>query len=190
MEIETTAINGVLVIKPDIYRDNRGFFMETYNEQRYRSAGIHARFVQDNVSRSARGILRGLHFQKSRPQAKLVQVLLGDIFDVAVDVRPGSATFGKWVGKSLSGENGIQMFIPEGFAHGFCVLSQTAYFSYKCSDFYAPEDEGGVLWSDPDIGIDWPIGDPILSNRDRLFSPLRDLDKNGLPVGAIASCDS
>ncbi len=167
MNIIKTSLEGVLIIEPNVFKDSRGFFMETYHEERYRQFGIDRIFVQDNLSYSVQGTLRGLHFQKKHPQAKLVQVITGEIFDVAVDIRQGSPTFGKWTGVSLSDQNQRQLFIPEGFAHGFCVMSETCHFSYKCSDFYAPDDEGGILWSDPDIGIEWLIKEPIISEKDK-----------------------
>ena len=176
-----TDIEGLIIVEPDVYPDKRGFFTETFQAQRYAEAGINCAFVQDNLSYSTKGTLRGLHFQVNRPQAKLVHVISGEIFDVAVDLRPGSATFGKWAGVDLSGTNHRQLFIPEGFAHGFYVLSDTAYFAYKCSDFYAPDDEGGVLWSDPDIGIRWPAGDPIVSARDQGLPRLNTLEPDRLP---------
>ena len=166
MKIIPTSLPGVVVIEPKVFSDPRGHFLETYHQTRYREAGIDAVFVQDNLSFSVRGTLRGLHFQVTRPQAKLVQVIAGEVFDVAVDIRPGSSSFGNWIGERLSAENHRQLFIPPGFAHGFCVISQTAHFLYKCSEFYAPHDEGGILWSDPDIGIHWPITDPIVSGKD------------------------
>ena len=167
MNIITTALDGVIIIEPEVFRDNRGFFMETYSRAKYKEAGVVCDFVQDNLSYSMKGTLRGLHFQIKRPQAKLVQVVTGEIFDVAVDIRPGSSTFGKWAGVYLSEKNKRQLFIPEGFAHGFCVISETAHFLYKCSDFYFQHDEGGIIWSDPDIGIDWPVKDPIVSEKDK-----------------------
>jgi len=182
MDVIPTAFSDVLLIKPDVFRDQRGFFMETFHRDRYHRMGIDRRFVQDNLSRSTKGTLRGLHFQKQRPQAKLVQAISGEIFDVAVDIRPGSSTFGQWVGERLSAENGYQLYIPEGFAHGFCVLSNEAVFMYKCTDFYAPEDEGGVLWSDPDIAIDWPVPAPILSDKDTSLPLLKDLGESDLPA--------
>jgi len=181
MNIITTSIEGVLIIEPKVFMDNRGFFMETYNRNRYINAGINTLFVQDNLSYSVRGTVRGLHYQIRRPQAKLIQVVTGEIFDVAVDIRPGSPTFGKWTGVHLSDRNRSQLFIPEGFAHGFCVLSETAHFLYKCSDFFAPDDEGGIIWSDPDIGIDWPVEDPIISKKDKQLQRLAELDPNQLP---------
>jgi len=181
MNIITTSIEGVLIIEPKVFMDNRGFFMETYNRNRYIKAGINTLFVQDNLSYSVRGTVRGLHYQVSHPQAKLVQVITGEIFDVAVDIRSGSPTFGKWTGVHLSDRHRSQLFIPEGFAHGFCVLSETAHFLYKCSEFFAPDDEGGIIWSDPDIGIDWPVEDPIVSEKDKQLQRLAELDSNQLP---------
>jgi len=182
MKIILTSLEGVLIIEPDIYRDNRGFFMETYNQIRYKESGINRVFFQDNLSFSMQGTLRGLHYQIKHPQAKLVQALTGEIFDVVVDIRPGSSTFGKWAGVHLSDQNRRQVLIPEGFAHGFCVLSETAHFLYKCTDFYAPHDEGGIIWSDPDIGIDWPVKDPIISKKDKQHPPLSHLLPEQLPV--------
>ena len=175
MVIKTTSLDGVLIIEPDIFRDNRGFFLETFNQNRYAEYGIARTFVQDNLSFSVKGTLRGLHFQNQHPQAKLVQAITGEVFDVAVDIRPGSDTFGRWEGIHLSDQNKRQLFIPEGFAHGFCVLSETAHFLYKCTDFYTPEDEGGIIWSDPDIAIDWPIKKPIVSDKDNQFPRLSEL---------------
>jgi len=175
MNIITTSLEGILIIEPRVFKDNRGFFLETYNQNKYQKSGINRLFVQDNLSYSVRGTLRGLHFQIKHPQAKLVQVITGEIFDVAVDIRRGSPTFGKWTGVVLSDQNKRQMFIPEGFAHGFCVLSDTAHFSYKCSDFYAPDDEGGIIWSDPDIGIEWPVKNPIISEKDKYYQRLCEL---------------
>ena len=181
MKIITTPIEGILIIEPKTFKDKRGFFMETYNQDRYNAFGINATFVQDNLSYSLKNTLRGLHFQNKYPQAKLIQVISGEIFDVAVDLRPGSSTFGKWTGVNLSDENRRQMFIPEGFAHGFCVLSEFALFYYKCSDFYQPDDEGGILWSDPDIGIDWPVENPIISEKDKQNHKLSGLTVEQLP---------
>lgn len=181
MKIITTSIEGILIIEPKTFKDNRGFFMETYNQKRYNASGINPTFVQDNLSYSLKNTLRGLHFQIKHPQAKLIQVISGEIFDVAVDLRSGSATFGKWTGIHLSDENKRQMYIPKGFAHGFCVLSEFALFHYKCSDFYAPEDEGGLIWSDPDIGIEWPVENPIISEKDNQFQKLFDLTAEKLP---------
>lgn len=175
MIIKTTSLEGVLIIEPDIFRDNRGFFLETFNQNRYAEYRIARTFVQDNLSFSVQGTLRGLHFQNQHPQAKLVQAITGEVFDVAVDIRPDSNTFGRWEGIHLSDQNKRQLFIPEGFAHGFCVLSETTHFLYKCTDFYAPEDEGGIIWSDPDIAIDWPIQNPIVSDKDKQFPRLSEL---------------
>lgn len=173
MQVETTAIPGLLVIQPRVFRDVRGFFTETFQRDRYRDAGICAEFVQDNFSRSAHGTLRGLHYQISHPQGKLVQVLRGKIFDVIVDLRRPSPTFGRWLGFELSDETCRQVYVPPGCAHGFYVLSDSADFTYKCSDFYYPEYERTLLWNDPAIGIEWPITDePILSAKDRAGVPL------------------
>ena len=173
MHVETTAISGLLLIQPKVFRDPRGFFTETYQRQRYREAGITAEFVQDNFSRSAKGTLRGLHYQIQHPQGKLVQVLNGKIFDVVVDLRKPSPTFGRWLGFELNGETCQQVFVPAGCAHGFCVLSESADFTYKCTDLYFPEHERALLWNDPAIGIEWPLTDePILSSKDRGGIPL------------------
>ncbi len=183
MKILPANIPGLLIVEPDVYGDNRGFFTEMWHQGRYAEMGIDRVFVQDNLSRSTKGILRGLHFQIRHPQAKLVQAISGELFDVAVDLRPGSPTFGKWEGVLLSDKNLRQLYIPEGFAHGFCVLSDTALFSYKCTDFYAPDDEGGLLWSDPDIGIEWPVEAPTLSDKDRAHPRLKDIEQHRLPRG-------
>jgi len=175
MKIIATALEGLLIIEPQVFEDHRGYFLEAHHQRRYENAGLDAVFVQDNLSFSKRKTLRGLHFQVSRPQAKLVQAITGEVFDVAVDLRSDSATFGKWQGVQLSEKNKRQLFIPEGFAHGFCVLSESAHVGYKCSDYYDPGDESGILWSDPAIGIEWPVKDPILSERDRQFACLADL---------------
>jgi dTDP-4-dehydrorhamnose 3,5-epimerase len=181
MDIFTTSLEGLLIVEPKIFEDKRGFFMETYNRRKYEAAGITETFVQDNVSYSLKNTLRGLHFQLRQSQAKLVQAISGEIFDVAVDLRPGSATFGKWTGARLSDKNGRQMYIPRGFAHGFCVLSEFAMFYYKCSDFYAPDDEGGIIWSDQDIGIEWPVENPIISEKDKHYPKLAGLSAEQLP---------
>ena len=170
-----TEIEGVYIIEPKVFGDNRGYFMETYNEQEFKNNGLDYNFVQDNQSKSKKGVLRGLHFQKTHPQAKLVRVLEGEVFDVAVDLRKGSKTYGKWVGVILSEENKKQFMIPRGFAHGFVVLSETAVFAYKCDDFYHPEDEGGIMWNDPDINIEWPYkGELLLSEKDKVHPLLRE----------------
>lgn len=170
-----TAIDGVVVVEPTAFGDNRGYFMETYNEQAFKEAGLDYKFVQDNQSSSRKGVLRGLHFQKTHPQAKLVRVLKGEVFDVAVDLRRNSKTYGEWVGVLLSEENKKQLMIPRGFAHGFVVVSEYAEFAYKCDDFYHPEDEGGILYADDDLGIEWPdIGEFVLSEKDKKHPTLRD----------------
>jgi dTDP-4-dehydrorhamnose 3,5-epimerase len=177
-----TEIPGVVILEPKVFGDARGYFMETFSAHRYQQAGVQGLFVQDNVSLSQRGVLRGLHFQNPNPQAKLVQVLLGEVFDVAVDIRRGSPTFGKWIGAVLSAGNHRQFFVPAGFAHGFCVLSETAMFHYKCTEYYSPTCEGGIAWNDPDIGIDWPIKTPNLSAKDSVYGRLKDYPQDKLPV--------
>jgi len=168
VKVETTKLPGVLIIEPEVFGDERGFFMESFHEARYRDeAGIEEKFVQDNRSRSCKGVLRGIHFQKKKPQGKLVHVTQGQVFDVAVDINPQSGTFKQWVGISLSGTNHLQFYVPPGYGHGFLVMSDTADFQYKCTEFYYPEDEHGILWNDPDIGIDWPSDSPLLSAKDR-----------------------
>ena len=175
LKFNKTDIEGVYIIEPQVFGDNRGYFMETYNENDFIENGINIKFVQDNQSASRRGVLRGLHFQKTYPQTKLVRVLTGEVYDVAVDLRKGSKTYGKYVGVVLSGENKKQFLIPKGFAHGFLVLSEYAEFAYKCDDFYHPEDEGGILYSDEDIGVSWPdVGEVILSEKDKKNPRLRE----------------
>lgn len=170
-----TEIDGVYVIDAVVYGDDRGYFTETYNEREFKENGLNYKFVQDNQSKSKKGVLRGLHFQKTYPQAKLVRVLEGEVFDVAVDLRANSKTYGKWVGVILSGENKKQFMIPRGFAHGFLVLSDTATFCYKCDEFYHPEDEGGIIWNDPDIGIDWVnVSQVQLSEKDKKHPTLKE----------------
>lgn len=181
MKIVNTPIAGVKIIEPKRFGDTRGFFFEAWHKKKYPEAGVTSHFVQDNCSMSRSGTVRGLHYQLTHPQAKLVQVLKGEVFDVAVDIRVGSPTFGQWVGVTLSEANGRQFFIPEGFAHGFCVISEEALFSYKCSDYYMPEDEGGVLWSDPSIGIEWPDVEPVLSEKDKVYPCLAEIDPDRLP---------
>jgi len=176
MKIINTKLDGVLIIDPSVYSDKRGFFMETYNRDRYKAEGIAEEFVQDNFSYSVQGTLRGLHYQYPHAQAKLVQVMDGEIYDIAVDIRQGSPSFGQWTGVRLSGENKRQFFIPEGFAHGFEVLSKTVMFTYKCSEFYFPECEKGIIWNDPDIGVEWSMTEPILSDRDKKLPFLKDID--------------
>lgn len=167
MRFLPTELPEVIAVEPDVHRDSRGFFLETYHARKYAEGGISVRFVQDNHSRSIGGTVRGLHAQRLRPQGKLVRVIAGEIFDVAVDVRRSSSTFGRWVGIRLSAENFRQIYVPPGFAHGFCVISDTAEVEYKCTDFYDSEDELTVLWSDPQIAIPWPIRSPLVSEKDR-----------------------
>lgn len=173
MKINKTNLEGVLHIEPKVFGDTRGFFLETYNKERYMAAGFpDVEFVQDNHSRSGRGVLRGLHFQVNHPQGKLVQVTSGSVFDVAVDIRLGSPTFGQWYGSVLSEENHHQLWVPPKFAHGFCVLSESADFLYKCTDYYRPDDENGLSWNDAEVGINWPLKEPLLSDKDRALLPL------------------
>ncbi|WP_224360494.1 dTDP-4-dehydrorhamnose 3,5-epimerase [Hyalangium versicolor] len=175
MKVIPTEIPGVLIIEPKVFGDERGFFLETFNSKRYADAGIPGPFVQDNYSRSVKGTLRGLHFQEPQPQGKLVQVVAGAVYDVAVDIRKGSPTFGKFVGVELSAENKRQFWVPPGFAHGFCVLSESADFQYKCTALYAPEHERSIIWNDPDLAIPWPISEtPKLSAKDAAAPRLKD----------------
>jgi dTDP-4-dehydrorhamnose 3,5-epimerase len=175
MKVTTCDLQGLLIIEPDVFGDNRGYFMESWNRQRYRDAGLDFDFVQDNFSLSRRGTLRGLHFQNPFAQGKLVSVLQGEVFDVGVDIRRGSPTFGRWFGMTLSAENKRQFYLPPGFAHGFLVLSEMALFHYKCTDYYSPKDEQGFRWDDPDVGIKWPVENPILSQRDAAAPRLKAL---------------
>ncbi len=181
MKVSPTELPEVLLIEPDVFRDARGFFMETFHAEKYRQHGLPLDFVQDNHSRSARGVLRGLHYQLEQPQGKLVRAATGEIFDVAVDIRTGSPRFGQWAGAILSEENCHQLYIPPGFAHGFCVLSEQADFLYKCTGLYVPDDEYGIAWDDPGIGIDWPELDYLLSDKDLQNPGLRDSEAR-LPV--------
>ena len=177
IKVTTCDIEGLKVIEPTVFGDERGYFMETYNYNDFKAAGIDVEFVQDNQSMSKKGVLRGLHFQKLFPQDKLVRVVRGEVFDVAVDLRKGSKTFGQWYGVVLSAENKKQFFIPKNFAHGFLVLSDEAEFTYKCTDFYHPNDEGGLLWSDPEIGVEWPIEDDmdiLLSDKDMKWNGIKE----------------
>lgn len=170
-----TGIEGVYIIEPKVFGDDRGYFMETYKESDFANMGLVYKFVQDNQSKSHKGVLRGLHYQKNFPQAKLVRVISGEVFDVAVDLRKDSPTYGKWVGVILSSDNKKMFMIPRGFAHGFVVLSDTAEFVYKCDEIYHPEDEGGLMWNDPEIGIEWPYkGEPLLSEKDKLHPSLKE----------------
>ena len=174
-----TGIEGLVVVEPKVFGDNRGYFMETYNYNDFKAAGLDMVFVQDNQSKSKKGVLRGLHFQKKNPQGKLVRVVSGEVYDVAVDLRRGSDTYGKWYGVLLSAEHKKQFYVPEGFAHGFVVMSETAEFVYKCTRFYDPSDEGGLMWNDPEIGIDWPVpenAELLLSEKDQHHQPLKDFE--------------
>ncbi|MDO4555771.1 MAG: dTDP-4-dehydrorhamnose 3,5-epimerase [Lachnospiraceae bacterium] len=180
IKVTRCDIEGLCVIEPTVFKDERGYFMETYNQNDFKEAGLDMVFVQDNQSMSTKGVLRGLHYQKQYPQGKLVRAVRGTVFDVAVDLRTGSATYGKWFGVLLSDENKKQFYIPEGFAHGFLVLSDEAEFAYKCTDFYHPGDEGGILWSDPEIGIEWPIEEGmelIISEKDQKWSGIKEAFK-------------
>ncbi|MBE2900695.1 dTDP-4-dehydrorhamnose 3,5-epimerase [Methanothermobacter thermautotrophicus] len=172
-----TRLDGAFIIEPEVYMDDRGYFMETFNEAIFRENGLEVSFVQDNESMSVRGVLRGLHFQRKKPQGKLVRVIRGEIFDVAVDLRRDSETYGEWAGVRLSDENRREFFIPEGFAHGFLALSDECIVNYKCTELYHPEYDSGIPWDDPDIGIDWPlemVDDLIISEKDRNWKPLRE----------------
>ena len=178
MIVEKTPIEGVLLVKPKVFGDKRGFFVETWQTKRYEEAGINLPFVQDNYSMSTKGILRGLHFQKKHPQGKLVMVSQGEVFDVAVDLRKNSPTFGQWFGSLLTAENQHQLWVPPGMAHGFVVLSETAHFHYKCTDYYHPEDEGSIRWNDPEVDVKWPISfEPVVSEKDAkapFFADIKD----------------
>ena len=176
MNVVKTKLHDCVIIEPKVFVDERGFFLETFQAERYAAlAGITLPFVQDNHSRSSKAVLRGLHYQKTKPQGKLVRVVKGEVYDVAVDIRQGSPSFGQWEGVILSEENKRQFWVPPGFAHGFVVLSDTADFEYKCTDYYDPSDEGSVLWSDPDLNITWPIANPVLSTKDESAKRLVDL---------------
>lgn len=176
MEIIKTPISGVLLIKPKIWGDKRGYFVETWQKERYEAAGITLPFVQDNSSKSSHGILRGLHFQIKHPQGKLVSVSFGTVFDVAVDIRPHSPTYGKWYGAELTQENQWQLWVSPGLAHGFVVTSEVAHFHYKCTEFYCPQDEGSIRWNDPQINVNWPITNPLLSEKDSIAPFLKDIN--------------
>ncbi|KGA42885.1 dTDP-4-dehydrorhamnose 3,5-epimerase [Pectobacterium odoriferum] len=178
MQITDSKIHGAKIIQPKVFGDARGFFLETFEKKRYQQMlNIDVDFVQDNHSRSSKGVLRGLHFQKTKPQGKLVHVVCGEVFDVAVDIRLGSPTYGVWEGVILSEENKTQFWLPPGLAHGFAVLSDIADFEYKCTDYYDPSDEGCLLWNDPEVGIEWPISAPLLSEKDKLGKLFKDLAK-------------
>ncbi len=180
MKVLTTPLPGVLILEPRVFGDERGFFMETWSRRRYGEAGIDLDFVQDNLSSSSHGVLRGLHFQNPRAQGKLVHVLAGEVFDVAVDLRRGSPSFGRWHGVVLSGANKRQYWVPPGFAHGFCVTSESALFAYKCTEPYAPEHEKSIRWDDPDLAIDWPVAAPRVSDKDRMAPTLAEIDSGAL----------
>ncbi len=175
-----TPLPGVVILEPAVFGDDRGFFQEVYHQGKYREHGIDVTFVQDNWSRSVRGVLRGLHYQLQNPQDKLLSVISGEIFDVAVDIRKGSPTFGQWTGVMLSEENHRQLLVPRGFAHGFCVVSETVDVLYKCSSLYDPQDDRGICWSDPDIGIEWPVENPVVSERDTKHPLLKDVPPDAL----------
>jgi dTDP-4-dehydrorhamnose 3,5-epimerase len=182
MNVLETALPGVLVFEPKVFGDERGFFMETWHAERYREAGLPSHFVQDNLSFSQRGVLRGLHFQNPDQQGKLVFVLQGEVYDVAVDIRVGSPTFGRWTAVTLSSENKRQLYVPEGFAHGFLVTSDAALFTYKCTAKYNAKAEAVILWNDPEIGIEWPTNDPVLAEKDSVAPPLAELSPERLPT--------
>ena len=181
MNVIDTKLSGLRIVEPKIFGDSRGFFFESWNQQRFEAMGLPSLFVQDNLSFSQRGVLRGLHFQKPKSQGKLVYVLQGEVLDVALDIRVGSPTFGQWEAVILSAENKRQLYVPEGFAHGFCVRSETALFAYKCTEFYAPEHEASVLWNDPDLGIPWDVEKPQLSTKDAAARSLKEFLKEQLP---------
>jgi len=181
LKIIETKLPGVLIIEPQVFGDARGFFQETFSAKRYAEAGINEAFVQDNHSRSGRGVLRGLHYQRSQPQGKLVYVTRGEVFDVVVDIRRGSPTYGQHASIVLNDANHQQFYAPPGYAHGFCVLSDVADFVYKCTDYYHPTSEHGVLWNDPQLAIEWPLKDVLLSEKDKKNSPLRDIKPEDLP---------
>ncbi|MDX8377461.1 MAG: dTDP-4-dehydrorhamnose 3,5-epimerase [Mariprofundales bacterium] len=183
MKVIETALAGVLIIEPKVFGDSRGFFLETFHSKRYEENGIakNLKFVQDNHSRSSKGVLRGLHYQINKPQGKLVMVVTGSVFDVVADINPDSPTFSKWVGVELSEENHRQLWVPPGYAHGFCVLSDTADFVYKCTDMYNPSDEAGIIWNDPDLEIEWPLEHPLVSKKDAILPQLSNADKKTLP---------
>ena len=179
MNVTETKLAGVLIIEPKVFGDARGFFKETFQAERYREAGVEYTFVQDNYSRSQKGVLRGLHFQITKPQGKLVSCPKGAVYDVVVDIDPESTTYGQYVGVELTEESHKQLWVPPGYAHGFCALSETADFQYKCTDYYDPSDEGGVIWNDPDLTIEWPIQQPALSEKDQKLPTLAQIRTNG-----------
>lgn len=176
LEVVEEPLPGLLIIKPKVFKDNRGFFLETWQSSRYKEIGIMENFVQDNWSRSTKGVLRGLHFQKEYPQGKLVSVRRGKVFDVAVDIRKNSSTYGQWYGQELNDNNNLQMYVPPGFAHGFCVISEQADFVYKCTDYYRSGDEGGIVWNDSHLNINWPSNNPIVSEKDKRLKEFKNLE--------------
>lgn len=182
MVVEETVLPGVLLLTPSRYEDGRGYFEEVWHRRRFAEAGLPVRFAQDNVSFSRQGVLRGLHFQQPSPQGKLITVLSGEVFDVVVDLRRSRPTFGQWLGLRLSSAEGRQLYVPEGLAHGFCVTSETALFQYKCTEFYAPACEHTIRWNDPALGIDWPVAEPLLSEKDATAPLLEDLPEEALPA--------
>jgi len=182
MKVIETSLPGVLILEPQVFGDSRGFFYESYHQARYHGSGVTSDFVQTNVSRSAKGVLRGLHYQWPNPQGKLVSVLDGEVYDVAVDIRQGSPNFGQWVGVMLTSNNHRHLWIPEGFAHGFCVLSEFATFTYQCTALYDPAADAGVRWNDADIGIDWPVSEPLLSDKDIKTPLLKDIASDRMPI--------
>ncbi len=177
-----TDLPGVLVLEPRVFTDDRGFFIETFQSQRYKEYGINYSFVQDNISESMRGTLRGLHYQYPHSQGKLIQVMAGSVFDVVVDIRRGSPVFGNWFGTEISAANKRQLWVPPGCAHGFCVTSDAAIFHYKCTDFYSPQSEHTIKWNDEDIAIDWPVFDPVVSSKDAIGLKLKDMSEENLPA--------
>lgn len=181
MNIIKTKLQTVLILEPKVFSDKRGYFLETWNSKRYEAAGIPGPFVQDNISSSQKGVLRGLHYQYPQSQGKLIQVLSGEVIDVAVDIRVGSPTYGQWINEILSETNHKQMYIPPGFAHGYCVISEAAIFTYKCNEFYNPVTEHGIIWNDPELNIDWPVKEPILSAKDKNYPKLKDISPDTLP---------
>lgn len=185
MNVTETPLPGVLIVEPRVFRDDRGYFLETWNQERYGAGGLPARFVQDNLSHSRKGVLRGLHYQHPNGQGKLVSVVRGEVFDVAADIRPDSPTFGRWFGVTLSDADHRALYIPPGYAHGFVVLSDEALFLYKCTEYYAPNCEASLIWDDPDLGIDWPVASPILSPKDLAAPRLKDVARERLPSVAI-----
>jgi dTDP-4-dehydrorhamnose 3,5-epimerase len=181
MNVTELDLPGVLLIEPRVFGDERGLFLETWQARRYAEAGLPEMFVQDNLSKSLQGVLRGLHYQIRRPQGKLVSVIDGEVFDVAADVDPESGTFGCWVGVRLSGDNRRQLYVPPGYAHGFCVLSDSAYFTYKCTEYYEPELERGVRWDDPRLAIEWPVEEPVVNERDAGWPTVEEARREELP---------